>query len=259
MDAASAEAQRCDRYDMALLAFSAGDKPRRVRDIASGLRNRVNRVTALASFLFSQRVIGFKVGDAPEFEAASAPLFTERLNDAGSYLEFGSGGSTVLAAQIGKPLVVVESDPIFLAAVQRKLREAGVTNGAVQTLLHADIGLTEAWGTPVFRANGSERAAQWRRYAEAPWETLAKLPGPHLVLVDGRFRVACALSAVKFLRDRAGEILIDDYLDRPHYRVVERYLRLERMAGRMALMRLRGDIDFDALDRDIEAHYADWR
>ena len=244
---------------MTSLELTTGRGPRRLQDFAAGLRNRVNRVAALVSFLFAQRVIGFKVGDAPEFEAASAPLFTERLEAAGSYLEFGSGGSTVLAAEIGKPLVVVESDPIFLAAVQRKLDAVGVADSATQTLLHADIGLTEAWGTPVFRANASERAAQWRRYAEAPWEAFAKLPGPHLVLVDGRFRVACALSAVKFLRDRAGEILIDDYLERPHYRVVERYLRLERMAGRMALMRLRDDIDLSALDRDIEAHYADWR
>jgi len=230
-----------------------------LQDFIAGLRNRVNRVAALVSFLFAQRVIGFKVGDAPEFESASAPLFMERLEAASSYLEFGSGGSTVLAAKIGKPLVVVESDPIFLAAVERKLHDVGVADGAMQTLLHADIGLTEAWGTPVFRASASERAAQWRHYAEAPWDALAALPAPHLVLVDGRFRVACALSAAKFLRDRAGEILIDDYLERPHYRVVERYLRLERMAGRMALMLLRDDIDFEALDRDIEAHYADWR
>jgi len=247
------------RRNVTLLELSAGRRPRHVKDFALGLRNRVNRVAALLSFLFAQRVIGFKVGDAPEFEAASAPLFTERLEAAGSYLEFGSGGSTVLAAQIGKPLVAVESDPVFLAAVQRKLHDVGVADSDAQTLLHADIGLTEAWGTPVFRANVSEHAAQWRRYAEAPWDAFAALPGPHLVLVDGRFRVACALSAVRFLRDRAGEILIDDYLERPHYRVVERYLRLERMAGRMALMRLRDDIDFNALDRDIETHYADWR
>ena len=65
--------------------------------------------------------------------------------------------------------------------------------------------------------------------------------------------------AAKFLRRHAGEVLIDDYGDRDHYRAVERHLDLRRSAGRMGLFTPRADIDPAQLDADIEAHFADWR
>ena len=172
--------------------------------MSTWLFDKIYDVSKLAQFWCMQRIGGFTIAEAPAFEADSVPLFAERLAVAGSYLEFGSGGSTVLAAKVGVPFVSVESDRYFLRAVRRKLTDTGRLDPDSQTLLHVDIGLTEAWGAPLMHTPTPERVARWRRYPRAPWIALARLPGPHLVLIDGRFRVACALEAAKFTNQLQG-------------------------------------------------------
>lgn len=210
-------------------------------------------------FLYVQRVAGFTIADAPEFEPECTAFFVERLKAAGSYLEFGSGGSTVLAAKLDIPFVTVESDNVFLNAVRERVRAVGAFNAERQTYIHVHIGLTQAWGKPLVQRPSPERLARWRGYPHAPWDAFAALPGPHLILVDGRFRVAAALLAAKFLRDRAGEILFDDYRDRPHYHVAERHIEVRQCVGRMAVLRPRADPDMDALAADVERFGRDWR
>lgn len=243
---------------MAVTELSTGSEP--VPEENSGwLHNKINRTSALLQFLYVQRISGFSVSQVPEFEPACVPFFLQKLAAAGSYLEFGSGGSTMLAAQSGKPFVVVESDPYFLAAVEHALIDLGRYDQRTQTFIHADIGLTEGWGAPVMHRVSADRVARWRRYPEAPWAKLAKLPGPHLILVDGRFRAACALMAAKFLHGRDGQVLIDDYVERGHYSDVERYLEPVEQCGRMVLFKRRADVDAAALDADCEHFFADYR
>jgi hypothetical protein len=44
------------------------------------------------------------------------------------------------------------------------------------------------------------------------------------ILVDGRFRVACALHAIDYL-DNNGILLVHDYTNRPQYHVIEQFYR----------------------------------
>jgi protein O-GlcNAc transferase len=54
-----------------------------------------------------------------------------------------------------------------------------------------------------------------------------------VILIDGRFRIACFVTA--YLRATQPMIvLFDDYLDRPHYHVVERLVKPSEFVGRMA-------------------------
>lgn len=221
--------------------------------------NKVGRVVDYARFLWVQRVTGFTVSGAPEFEAACIPFFLELLTTAACYLEFGTGGSTVLAATNGVPFVSVESDGVFLAAVKKKIKSIGKFDESKQTYLNPDIGMTEAWGAPVLQRATPERVKKWRNYPQAPWAGFESKQGPVLVLVDGRFRVACALSAAKHLSGKDAKILIDDYVGREHYRVVERHLEVKQLCGRMALFTPRADLDTKALEADIETYSADWR
>jgi hypothetical protein len=207
-----------------------------------------------------QRVVGFPVPSTPHFDEQSTPVFVERLKAAQSYLEFGSGGSTFLAAQLGKSFTTIESDRYFLGSVRRKIHSAGhAIDPTHQRLLAIDIGLTEAWGVPVCRKPSPRRVARWKRYCSAPWEEQAGF-APDLILIDGRFRVACALTVALRLGNQSNwTLLFDDYAERPHYRVVEEFLTLTQMAGRMAIFSPKSGIDQSALARTCEAFASDWR
>jgi hypothetical protein len=77
--------------------------------------------------------------------------------------------------------------------------------------------------------------------------------------VGGRFRVACVLESLLSLSPLSNtQILLDDYAERPHYQVVERFADLE-MAGRMAVLRPRRLIDRIQVRRMVRQFCADPR
>jgi hypothetical protein len=143
--------------------------------------------------------------------------------------------------------------------VRTRLRALNLADPAPATLIHADIGRAGPWGAPVRRKPTPARVRRWRIYPHAPWESFARARPPHLILIDGRFRAACALLAGKFLQRRRGEILFDDYVARPHYHCVERHLNVIQVAGRMARLTPKRSWNPEAVDADIERLYADWR
>ena len=215
---------------------------------------RLERVKDLASFLYTQRVKGFQVPDAPHFDTESTRYFLDRLRSAQAYLEYGSGGSTIVVGQSGKPFTTVDSDRYFLSEVRRKLG----SNGANGRFIYADIGMTREWGAPMFRNPTPARLARWRHYAEAPFE--GGTFTPDLVLVDGRFRVACALVTIRELGHRGKTtLLIDDSTERPHYQEVERFARLRAMHGHRAEFELATPPAAAALNAAIDRHEREWR
>jgi hypothetical protein len=176
---------------------------------------------------------GYSVSDQPAFDPETAAWFQERLNSLNHYVEYGSGASTVLAARRGIPLVSMESDPRYAAAVRKVLPAS-----ADATILDAKLGATEYWGYPVFTRRSADRLARWQYYARAPMvEAESRGWLPELVLVDGRFRCACALAAAQTIlaKGAQAEIIFDDYAGRPYYEVVEKYLGRPTMIGRAAL------------------------
>jgi len=65
------------------------------------------------------------------------------------YLEYGSGGSTYLAAKLKKTFITIDSDKIFLDAVRKKIIRDGIYDDESQTYCHANIGPTKEWGQPI--------------------------------------------------------------------------------------------------------------
>ncbi len=216
------------------------------------------RVSEYAEFLYLHQVKGFQVPDRPDFDDATIQLFLEKVAHARRYLEFGCGASTVLAARHGVPFTTVHTDPKYLAAVRKKIVAAGDYDAGKQRYIHGSIGLTEHWGAPLFRKPTPSRLARWRAYIEAPWT--GDVPAPDFILVDGRFRVACALNTIRRLGGaRDWELWLDDYEGRDHYAVVKGFAVLERMSGVTAIFKPREGVDREALDVEIEAAVRDFR
>lgn len=191
----------------------------------------------------------FAIPEHPHFDPESTSYFIDRLARAEEYLEYGSGGSTVEAARLNKNFTTVESDPVFLEALRKKI---GSDKGR---LIHADIGPVENWGVPIYKRRWPWRRWRWKRYATIPWK--AKI-SPDLVLIDGRFRVLCGLYTLKEMVGQEFEILFDDYRDRDFYHGFQDFAELKSFVGRMAIF---GPKQFDdsALAQAIERYSSDWR
>lgn len=157
---------------------------------------------------------------------AEAAALLSAIARARTVLEYGAGGSTVLAAEAGAEVWSVESDADW-AAMMRVWFAANPPSRAVH-VLHADIGPTRDWGHP----RDESRLRHWPDYALAPWETPG-FPHPDVVLVDGRFRLACFL-AVAFHITRPVTLFFDDYVPRRGYHRAEEVAKPAALIGRMA-------------------------
>ena len=140
-------------------------------------------------------------------------LFSSFLSCSQRYLEFGAGGSTVLAASSSKEWIIsVDSSAEWLEKVAS-------AKGAPRNLklFPALIGRVKEWGYPADETNRKF----WPTYSTRVFhETEAR--DADLVLVDGRFRVACFLRSIQHCPHAI--IGIHDYL-RPQYHVVESFAR----------------------------------
>jgi hypothetical protein len=180
------------------------------------------------------------VSDSPHFESKECvDFFTAELMRCGHYVEFGSGGSTMLAATLRKPSVSVESDLFYLSRVRQTLIDKGLFDPALQTLRGVDIGPTVEWGRP-WRTSyvGRARRKAFASYSDFPCDMRSFHQDAALVLVDGRFRVACALKAMRALRAVSDwTLIVDDYTGRPEYSVIESFATADRFVGRMAVFK----------------------
>lgn len=147
--------------------------------------------------------------------------FRDIVSRSTRYAEYGSGESTVyVASYTDAQIRSIESDPAWVSLVERSLpRPAEVK--------WVDVGPTGRWGKPV----SYKHRDKFSDYLEAPF-----LGGysPDVVLIDGRFRVACFFTAL--LNSEPGtRIIIDDYASRPHYRIVETAISPDHIGARQAL------------------------
>jgi hypothetical protein len=101
------------------------------------------------------------------------------------YFEFGSGGSTYIAASLVKESVIsIDSSSEWLDKV-RQACESEV-DFSRPTLVHVDIGPTIDWGYP----SSPDTRERWPNYHRTIW-TRSECSDADLYMVDGRFRVAC--------------------------------------------------------------------
>lgn len=164
------------------------------------------------------------VGFQMTFRQPVRDLVSRLYGSAETILEYGSGGSTVLAARLGCRVFSVESDRDWA----RRLVDHVAPISSRVTLHWADIGPTGPWGVPM-----DETAfRKFPGYALSVWDR-ADFVEPDLVLIDGRFRCAC-LVAVMLRATRPVTVLFDDYAPRRYYHGVERLARKEETVSRMA-------------------------
>ncbi len=171
------------------------------------------------------------------------------MDSSNNYLEFGSGASTIYGsnAPMIKTIDSVESSEMFINV---NLKTNAVITNALSTgklLFHIiDIGETTSWGIPT----NESKIHLWPNYSRS---VFSKKSNHDLVLVDGRFRVACTLNCILNTPENC-KIIIHDFWIRPEYHIVLKYLEILNRIGSLAVFDKKRDIDPEELQSLINEY-----
>jgi len=193
-------------------------------------------------------------GMEPHMSQDERRLFYELLDNASFYQEFGAGGSTVVALMRKniKQIHTIEGARDWVHILKERKDVSSAIAGGRMKLVYADIGPTGEWGHPT----RPDSRARWPEYSGKLAE---RTDGVHfdLIFVDGRFRVACLLKALKripYSERNVKVFAMHDYTNREHYHVVERFVRPVKTVDTLNVFQAKADIDETALDEAIATY-----
>jgi hypothetical protein len=115
------------------------------------------------------------------------------------------------------------------------------------TINHIDLGKVRRWGFPLSYIKSNN----FKDYTDFIWK---QSESPKLVLIDGRFRICCFLTSLKFA-EPGTKIIFDDYVNCPHYHFIEKYVSRINECGRQCLFIVptKNEIDMISLNKDIDS------
>lgn len=161
------------------------------------------------------------------FPEEEAHFLMKNYASADVILEYGSGGSTVLAAKMANKYVVsVESDKQWAISLQKHIDASRYDTRSI--VYYSDIGPTGAWGRPLDETH-------WRKFSTYSTHVWAQpfFRQPDVVLIDGRLRAASFVATCLRVK-KPTKILFDDYTNREAYHIVEKIAKPISICGRMA-------------------------
>lgn len=150
-------------------------------------------------------------------------MFSKYLDNSSNYFEYGSGGSTFQATIRDniKRCNSVESDKDWIVTIDKNIKKY---NQDIKTnLIFVDLKCDKNnWGNPGKGATLDDYKKYSNQIALLKREEREKID---MVLIDGRFRVACCLKTWYAVNESCN-IVFDDFLNRSHYHVVLDYFEM---------------------------------
>ncbi len=143
--------------------------------------------------------------------------------------EFGSGSSTLYYYKLKKDFISIELDNDFIKSLSRKKK-------FLNKIRYINIGITGEFSYPFIC-----KLSKVKEYVTSIDKYIYKLKKIDLILIDGRFRVACCLNLLKHkkkIKKNDTKIILDDYLKRRHYSIIKKYFFIKKY-GRIAILRPR--------------------
>jgi hypothetical protein len=185
----------------------------------------------------SENAIEFLRLNVPALHGPFNLSFPEKLSKfyrnlvlgANQVLEYGSGSSTLFCAMNSIELVSVESDAEFLKNLEININSFCRNTNHLK-LIFVDIGPTKELGYPI----NQNFLRQFPSYPLAPWiRNDQKNYSPDVILIYGRFRVACMLVVMAYISKHT-KVLFDDYIDRTYKNVIEALVKPTEIIDRAA-------------------------
>lgn len=155
-------------------------------------------------------------------------FFREKLKKAIFYFEYGSGNSTLLVDKYKKKFISIELDKKFYQIVCNNVKRK-------KNIKLINMGPVGEFSYPIFK-----NKKKIIEYIQSINIFFKKKDYPDLILVDGRFRVACCIN-IYFLIKKFNKyplIILDDYKKRKYYKVLNRIFDIKK-CGRMAILEVK--------------------
>ena len=169
-------------------------------------------------------------------------IFKRIIKTTKLYSEYGCGKSTNWVLKNTKiDILSVDTSALWV----QKIINANIKNKNRLKIKHIDFGDIGESGYPI----NYNKIQNIYDYGEWMWRFEKK---PDTVLIDGRFRVFCFLISLKNAEEGT-KIIFDDYISRPTYHYVEKYIKRAEVFGRQCLFIVpsKEKIDFKSLEDDI--------
>ena len=162
--------------------------------------------------------------------------FKYYLENSKVYGEYGMGISTKLAVNRNLIVFSVDTDLDWVLDCKSEV------DSELVKLKWIDLGEVKNWGFPI----SYEKIKNIDYYLKFIWEQNLK---PDLVLIDGRFRVACFLTCLKYANE--GTIIIfDDYIQRKTYHIVEKFISPYNYNNRQSFFKVPNKINLNINEID---------
>lgn len=187
----------------------------------------------------------------PWMSESETALLKQCLFSGCRVLEFGCGGSTAFFFENNAMSVTsVESDQAWLDKLKAdplldffKMKKRWLP-------LYADIGPVVGVGFPVNR----DKFTQWPNYHHDIWDHIPDL-SPDLVLIDGRFRVACYCQVLLHCKNPDMRIFIHDFSNREQYQCILDIGTVESRADTAVVLRPPANPDLELIFDTLEKHF----
>ena len=152
-------------------------------------------------------------------------LFKSYLKNCKLYFEYGVGSSTRWVLEnTNSKIIAVDTDKEWIDFVNIKVESFRTK------LIWVDLGDLTKWGRP----NSYKYRNSFMDYIGGIWNFNKQAD---VILIDGRFRVACFLYSL--MNSKTGStIIFDDYFDRPWYHVIEEVISPQDKCGRQAVFKV---------------------
>lgn len=174
----------------------------------------------------------------PHLSKNDKKIFYKYLDNINVYFEYGSGGSTYQASMRKniKTIYSIESDIKW----QKKLKQT-IKNPNINYIYNKMDTKSNTWGHPGKNATNIQKINYSNHITKLSKEEQDSID---LVLIDGRFRVACCLKCYDIIKDNC-LIAFDDFLTRRGYHIVLEYFDIieKTQDNRMVILKKKKNVN----------------
>lgn len=178
-------------------------------------------------------------------------LLKKYLSHSKNYLEFGLGGSTIFALiKTSVNVISVDTNQEWISFIKKYRIIRNNLNKRLQ-IFYVNIGPTVNWGFP----QSDEFREKFPDFSSLIFSKI-NCKDIDVILVDGRFRIACALQSIIHGHvNKNLSILIHDYSFREEYKILEEFLNLKEFEKTLYVFSVKENLNIE----QVKARYEEYK